>query len=75
MTVLLKAFFPPPLHNPPELAPAAPWGVGAAYLCVCVYVRQEVKGSQSTYGVERTGGTGPREGAVLWMGAFLRGTK
>lgn len=33
MTVLLKAFFP--LHNPPELAPAAPQGVGA--MCVCLF--------------------------------------
>lgn len=35
MTVLLKAFFPP--YNPPELAPAAPQGVGAACECVCLF--------------------------------------
>lgn len=73
MTVLLKA--PPPLHNPPELAPAAPWGVGAAYLCVCVYVRQEVKGSQSMYGVERGECGGSSGGCSSLDGCISAGTK
>lgn len=64
MTVLLKAVFP--LHNPPELAPAAPQGVGA--LCVFIYLRQEVKGSQSMYDVGYTQG-----GAVLWVATFRKG--
>lgn len=41
MTVLLKAFFP--LHNPPELAPAAPQGVGA--VCVCLFEAAGERGS------------------------------
>lgn len=35
MTVLLKAFFPP-CHNPLELTPAVPQGVGAMCTNVCL---------------------------------------
>lgn len=71
MTLLLKAFFPP-LHNPQELAPAAPQGVGSlcdcVFVCVCIYFRQEARGSQSMYSVQY-----PWEGAVHWIFIFLQG--
>lgn len=65
MTVLLKAlFFPLPLHNPPELAPAAPQGVGA-FVCMCVYSRQQAKrGSVHVRGGVSSGGCGSLDGYI-----------
>lgn len=65
MTVLLKAFFPH--HNPPELAPAAPQGVGAVCACVCLFAAAGVRGSIHVRGGD------PWNGAVLWIATFPQG--
>lgn len=61
MTVLLKAFPHLLCHNPLELAPAVPQGVGAVCTCVCLF---ETGGKRVSISVGYSVGH-PGEGAVV----------